>query len=326
MNPIPVGLIGVGRHGSRYLHHLLTEKTGGTLLAFSRSNQREGQRLAKNHQLQFYPDWRDLLGDPSIQAVIVATPPALNAPIALEAIQAGKAVLMEKPLALSPTQAEHIVESAKQARVPFMTAQTLRYEPAIQKLQELGPSLGDWQYLSCTMRVERRSEPPANREGWEHYGVLMEVGIHLLDLVRFLTKDEVVSVSTDMKRPSQNDPEYRVWGNLTTSKGMSCSLDISRVSQGRVTRAEIIGAQGQACADWMKNHVTSTHEGNIVTDYPCPKIPTLVPVLRDFFHALQTGAPMPISGDDGLQAVRIAHACYQSAQAGHAVVLSQSNR
>ena len=325
MSPIPVGLIGVGRHGSRYLHHLLTDDTGGTLLAFSRNNEVEGQRLAHTHHLQFHPDWRDLLGNPSIQAVIVATPPALNLPIALEAIQAGKAVLMEKPLALTPPQAQHIVDSANHAKVPFMTAQTLRYEPAIQTLQALGPSLGDWQYLSCTMRVETRSELSGKREGWGHYGVLMEFGIHLLDLVRFLTRDEVVSISTNLKSLSYEDPECRVWGSLITKRGLSCSIDVSRVSQGRVTRAEIIGAQGQACADWTKHHVTLTQEGNKDTNYPCSKDPTLVPVLRDFFHALQTGTPMPITGEDGLQAVRIADACYQSAKFGHPVLLTQSN-
>ena len=316
MNPIPVGLIGVGRHGSRYLHHLLTEETGGTLLAFSRHNQVEGQRLAQQYHLRFYPNWRDLLADSSIQAVIVVTPPALNLPIAQEAIQSGKAILMEKPLALNPVQAQDMIQSAKHAQLPFMTAQTLRYEPAIQTLQELGPSLGNWQYLSLTMRFEIRPEQPDNREGWDHYGVLMEFGIHLLDLVRFLTGDEIVSVSTDMKRPTNQDPECRVWGTLTTSHGLSCFLDISRVSQGRITRAEIIGTQGQACADWTNHEVTLIREGGVVTDYHCPKFPTLLPLLRDFFSALQTDRPPPITGVDGLQAVRIADACYRSAETG----------
>ena len=319
MNPIPVGLIGVGRHGSRYLHHLLTEKTGGTLVAFSRINQTEGRRLAQTHRLQYYPQWRDLLADPSIRAVIVAAPPTLNVPIALEALHKGKALLIEKPLALTPLQAQHMVETARQTGIPIMTAQTLRYEPVIQKLQELRASLGDWQYLSCTMRAENRPKQP---DGWGAYGVLMEFGIHLLDWIRFLTQDEVESVSAKMERPSPNDPECRVWGSLTTSQGLSCLVDISRVTQGRVTRVEIIGTRGQACADWIQHHVTVTREGNRVTDYPCPSIPTLIPVLQDFFHALDTNAPMSVTGEDGLQAVRIAEACYQSSQSGHPVLLA----
>ncbi|MGD9850247.1 MAG: Gfo/Idh/MocA family protein [Nitrospirales bacterium] len=321
---IPVGLIGIGRHGSRYLSHLLTDKTGGHLLAISRRNADEGQRLAKQHHLRFYPDWKSLLGDPFIKAVIVVTPPALNFPIAMEAIQAGKAVLLEKPLTLNPLQAQQIVEFAKQARVPVMTAQTLRYEPTIQKLQEVGSSLGDWKHLSCTMKFETHTIQSGNRKGWGHYGVLMEIGIHLLDLVRVLTQDEIVLVSIEMEREAIKNPESRVWGTLTTKTGLNCIIDISGVSQGRTTRAEIIGSKGQACADWANHQVTCTNEGTMPTIYSCPIIPTLVPLLRDFFHSIQTAIPMPIAGEDGLQAVRIAEACYQSAQSGHPVSLTQS--
>lgn len=324
MKTTPVGLIGVGRHGSRYLSHLLTDKTGGHLLAISRKNSDEGQRLAGKHHLRFYQKWKDLLSDPLIKAVIIVTPPSLNLPIAVEAIQAGKALLLEKPMALNSLQAEQIVKSARQASVPIMIAQTLRYEPTIQRLQELGHSLGEWKHLSCTMKFETHTIQSGNREGWDHYGVLMEVGIHVLDLVRFLTQDEIVLVSIEMERGDIRDPESRVWGSLTTRNGLTCTVDISGISQGRTTRAEIIGSKGHACADWGNHHVIHTDARTMTTTYPCPKTPTLVPLLRNFFLSIQTDTPMPIPGEEGLQAVRIAEACYQSAQSGHPVSLTQS--
>lgn len=324
MNSTPVGLIGVGRHGSRYLSHLLTDKTGGSLLAISRRNSVEGQRIAEQHHLRFYQNWKDLITDPLIKAVIVVTPPSLNLPIAMEAIRAGKAVLLEKPMALHALQAEQIVASARQARVRVMTAHTLRYEPAIQKLQELGPSLGEWQRLSCTMKFETHTIQSGNREGWDHYGVLMEIGIHLLDLVRVLTQDEIGEVSIKMEREAMNNPETRVWGSLTTKNGLTCSVDISGVSPGRTTRAEIIGSKGQACADWANHQITCTDQTKRTIHYPCPQTPTLIPLLQDFFHSIQTDTPLAITGEDGLQAVRIAEACYQSAQSGHPAPLTQS--
>ncbi len=96
MQPIPIGLIGVGRHGSRYLHHLLTMETGGKLVAICRRNMEEGLRLATECSLRFYPDYHDLIADSAIQAVLIVTPPSLNLPIALEAIQHGKAVFSSK--------------------------------------------------------------------------------------------------------------------------------------------------------------------------------------------------------------------------------------
>jgi len=321
MKPIPLGLIGVGRHGSRYLHHLLSVETGGKLVAISRRNMEEGIRLATECSLRFYPSYHDLLADSSIQAVLIVTPPSLNLPIALEAIQYGKAVLLEKPLALNHTQGLQIVEAAQKAKVPFMTAQTLRYEPAIRQLQGIAPFLGHWEYLSCAMRFETRPAPPENQTSLNNYGALMEFGIHLLDLVRVLTQDEVHSVSADIDRASLQDPEHRAYIKLITRRGIPCFLDISRVSQGRVTRAEIIGAEGQALADWTNGTVRRVSRGNETTDYPCPPSATLVDVLRDFCQAIRTGSPMPITAKDGLRAVEIADACYQSAQTRKPVFL-----
>ena len=256
MKPIPLGLIGVGRHGSRYLQHLLSVETGGELIAISRRNMEEGIRLATEYPLRFYPNYHDLLADSAIQAVLIVTPPSLHLPIALEAIQHGKAVLLEKPLALNQTQGRQLVDAATKAKIPIMTAQTLRYEPAIRQLQDISSSLGQWQYLVCTMRFESRPGSPEKNTPGSNYGALMEFGIHLLDLLRVLTQDEVHSVSADISRPAAQDPEHRTFIKMVTRKrGLPCYLDISHVSQGRVTRAEIMGSEGQALADWTTNIV-----------------------------------------------------------------------
>jgi len=305
MKPIPIGLIGVGRHGSRYLHHLLSVETGGKLIAISRRNIEEGIRLATKHSLRFYPNYHNLIADSAIQAVLIVTPPSLNLPIALEAIQHGKAVLLEKPLALTHTQGRQIVETATQAQVPFMTAQTLRYEPAIRQLQDIASSLGHWEYLSCAMRFETSPASPGKKPSWNNYGALMEFGIHLLDLVRFLTQDEVHSVSADIDRPTSQDPEHRAYIKLVTRQGLPCYLDISRVSR----------------ADWTTGIVRRVSRGNETTDYPCPPSATLIALLRDFFQAIRTGSPMPITAEDGLRAVELAESCYHSAKIGNPIFL-----
>lgn len=322
MKQIRLGLIGVGRHGYRYLHHLLSVETGGKLIAISRRNMEEGIRLATEYSLRFYPNYQDLLADSSIQAVLIVTPPSLNLPIALEAIQHGKAVLLEKPLALNQIQGRQIVEAATRARIPVMTAQTLRYEPAIRQLQAIASSLGQWHYLVCTMRFESRQELSETNTSWSNYGALMEFGIHLLDLVRVLTQDEIHSVSADICRPTVQDPENRAFIKLVTQRGLPCYLDISRVSQGRVTRAEIMASKGQALGDWTTNIVRKISGRNEILDYPCSPSATLIEVLRDFCQAIRTRGPMPVTAEDGLRAVEIADACYRSAQTGKSVFLN----
>ena len=171
--PIPVGLIGLGRHGSRYLRHLIENETGGQLVAISRQQVKEGRRQAAQHRVQFFADYRDLIANPVIKAVLVVAPPALNMPIALEAISHGKAVLLEKPLALNSHEGRHIVETANQANVPLMTGHTLRYEPVIRKIQSISPTLGPWQSLRGTIHLEERPETTMTQN--TAHGVLLGI-------------------------------------------------------------------------------------------------------------------------------------------------------
>ena len=315
-----MGLIGLGRHGSRYLRHLVEEETGGRLVAISRKQVEKGHQQAVQHEIQFFPDYRDLVAHPAIQAVLVVAPPALNISIALEAIKYGKAILLEKPLALNSREGRHIVEAANQAGVPLMTGHTLRYEPVIRKLQEVGSSLGSWLSLTGTMHLEERSE--ANTGQDTGHGVLLEFGIHLLDWVRVMLQDENVSVSAEMTRPSPNAPERRAELTLTTPSGLSCHLDIARVSQSRITHVEIMGTTGRVQADWTNGIVQIFKQETLISQQVLPAVPTIVRMLRDFFQALRKGKPVPITGEDGLRAVELADACYQAEKSQTPISLS----
>ena len=318
-----MGLIGLGRHGMRYAQHLMGQIPNARLIAVCRRNAKEGQEFAQRHNLRFYQDYRVLLADPQVEAVLVVTAPSLTLPIAREAIRNKKPLLIEKPLAIHSADAREIVEGATKNHIPLMTAQTLRYDPTIQKLREIAPRVGKWRYLSLTCRVEHRDHSMKEMLAWENRGVLLEVGIHLLDLTRFLTGEEIQEVYCELDQPGEPDtPENRCWARLTTISGMHCSLDVSRVSSNRVTRAEIVGVEGQACADWNASRVYIATQQNQKEEYSLTPTPTLLCVLRDFFQALENRFPMPITGIDGLRAVEIANACYESAATGRPVVLS----
>ncbi len=309
--PIPVGLIGLGRHGSRYFRHLIDQETGGKLIAISRRQVEEGYRQAAQHHIQFFPDYRNLVANPAIKAVLIVTPPALNVPIALKAIQCQKAVLLEKPLALNSQEGKYLVEAAAQAGIPLMTGHTLRYEPIIRKLQEIAQSLGPWKSLSGTMHLEE--QPETNGERRNVHGVLLEFGIHLLDWVRSMIPKEPLTVSANMTRSSSNLPERHAKITISTGSGLSCHLDIGRVSTERVTHIEIIGTKGRIRGDWTKGLLQTFENEKLVSEEFIPATPTIVLILKDFFQALETGEPVPITGEDGLRAVELAEACYQAA-------------
>jgi len=318
--PIPVGLIGLGHHGSRYLRHLVEKETGGKLIAISRQQVDKGRQQAVHHGIQFFPDYRDLVADPTIQAVLVVATPALNAPIALEAIKHRKAVLLEKPLALNSREGGHIVEAANQTGVPLMTGHTLRYEPVIRKIHEVSSTLGHWQSLRGTMYLEERLEN--NRVQGTGHGVLLEVGIHLLDWVRVMIPGEPLTVSANLTRSSPQTPETRAEVTLTTRIGLSCQLDIARVRAKRVTHIEIVGTKGRVLADWTSRMVQTFAQRTLTSQEFVPATPTIVLMLKDFFQALRTGQPVPITGEDGLRAVELADACYQAEKSQQPISLS----
>ena len=316
MAPLGVGVIGLGRHGMRYVRHLLEPLPEARLVAVSRRDVDQGTALAAEHSLRFYPDFRDLIADRDVHAVIVVTPPRWTRDICFEAVRWKKPLLIEKPLAIHGTDARAMVDAAAAAGVPLMTAHTVRFETAVTALHEQLETVGARRYLVLSNRVEPHPELMQNAQDYGGRGVLLETGIHLLDLIRFLTGEEVVEVSCRMERSEPGGPEQRALASLRTTGNLWCVLDSSRVTGGRVSRAEWIGEQGQIAGDWIHHRLWRITSRDRMEEWRLENRPTLTTVLRLFLHALERGAPMPVTGLDGQRAVEIADACYRSEEAG----------
>ena len=321
MAPLGIGLIGLGRHGMRYVRHLSDPSPDARLVAVCRRDAGQGRAVASRHGVKFFQDYGDLIACPQVDAVIVVTPPSLCLPICLAAVRAGKPLLIEKPLACTGADARTMVRAAETAGVPLMAAHTLRFDRAVLMLQSQLASTGPRRYLVLTNRVEPRPEVVRDPEDYGGRGVLLEIGIHQLDLVRFLTGEEVAEVRCELERPSPDAAELRALVSLRTTGGLPCVLDVSRVTGGRVCRAEWIGADGQLCADWVHHRVRRVSAGSAVTEQPVVDVPTVEAVFRAFCSALTQGLPMPVTGLDGQRAVEIADACYESAESGRIVRL-----
>jgi predicted dehydrogenase len=321
MGTVAVGLIGLGRHGLRYARHLLEPLPSIRLVAVCRRDRTRGAAFAAEHGLRFHGDYRDLIADPAVEAVIAVAPPLMNRDLCLEAVRARKPLLIEKPLACDAHRAREMVEAAEAAGVPLMTAQTLRFDPAIRAMKADLSLAGSCRYLVLTSRMERRPDLDRHAADYGGRGVLLEVGIHLLDLVRFLTGDEVAEVRGEMEPAPSVGPEDRAVVTLRTRGGVPVFVDVSRVTAGRVCRAEWVGAQGQLIADWARRRLALVGTSQADTERQVEGPPTVAAVLRAFAEALLTGSAMPVTGLDGGRAVEIAEACYESAAAGLPVKL-----
>jgi len=318
---IGLGLIGLGRHGSRYARHLLEGVAGCHLVAVSRRDAAAGESFAQSAGIAFIADWREMVERKDIDAVVIVTPPNLNREIAVAAAKAGKAVLIEKPLAMTTEDARVMVEATRAAGVPMMTAQTLRFTPVLRRLRERLPAIGSLDYLWLSMRVEPAPHSWLNDPAQAGGGALIEIGIHLIDLIRFLTGEEAVEVSAESVRRHTAYVEDMALARFLLASGVRCYVEVSRVSEGRTCRVEAVGDTGQLLAD-VNESVLSLVEGRKVTEKESvPDTPTIVRVLEEFANSLATGGPVPISGEDGLRAVAMAEAAYRSASEGRPIAI-----
>lgn len=322
MTPIGIGLIGLGRHGMRYARHLREFSPDAALVAVSRRDAVQGAAFAAEHGLRFHHDSHALVADPNVGAVIVVTPPASTSSICMAAIQARKPLLIEKPLACTGLVAKAMAEAADAAAVPLMTAHTLRFDSAVQALKTEISTAGQAQYLALTYRLEPNTIVRADPVEYGQRGILLEIGTHLFDLIRFLTGDEVMEVRCELDRLDLEATESRALVSLRTRGNLPCILDVSRVSAGRVSRVEWIGEQVQIGADWIQHRIHRLGPQSLIDEWSVPPCHTVVETIRAFLTALKRGGPMPITGWDGYKAVAIADACYESAATNRIVRLA----
>ncbi len=318
--PLRIGLIGVGRHGSRYIHHLLHDLPEVELVALCRKRIGERVPSLSTSEIPVYGDYRALIADPNVEAVIVVTPPLLCPEICLEAVKAMKPILIEKPLAQTGREARAMVAAAEEAGLLLMTAQTMRYDSTILLLKDHLQKIGRFRYATLTSRIETKTSIQVPSSISAHPGALLEFGIHLLDLLRFLTGEEVVSVRCELDQLPSVAPDTMAIVQARIASGTQCVLDVARVAAGRVGRTEWVGTQGQITADWIHRRVTGVIGDSVPQDWIVPPQHTILATLRAFIHAIETNTPSPITGRDGCRAVEVADACYRSAELGGASV------
>ncbi len=315
-----IGLIGAGRHGRRYIHHLLHDLPGVSLAAVCRKRAGEGLPSLSTTEIPVYGDYRALINDPAIDAVVVVTPPSLCPEICFEAAKAKKPILIEKPLASTGPEARAMVMAAEEAGQLLMTAQTLRFDSTVLLLKERLPEIGPLRYATFTSRIETKTGAEIHASIPGQRGVLLEFGVHLLDLVPFLIGEEVVAVRCELDRLPTIAPEMMAIVQAHTVSGLQCVMDIARVGAGRVARAEWVGSHGQMAADWFHHRVTGVIDGSAPFEWAVQPQQTILATLRAFVHAIETKTPPPITGRDGCRAVEVADACYRSAELGGASV------
>ena len=234
---IRVAVVGIGYWGSRHVR-VLRSTTGVAAVAGVDQRYSEigsgGQEI--DNGVTAYSCIEDAL--PNVDAVIIATPPASHAPLGLQAIEAGKHVLIEKPMATTTQAARHLIDAANSAGVLLMPGHTFEHNAAVHKLREIVSTgqLGRLFYLDCERLNLGLYQADVN--------VIFDLAPHDISISNFLLGAQPSTVTAWASRHVHPEHEDVAYVRLDYSDlGVRTTLHLSWLSPEKVRRITAVGSQ-----------------------------------------------------------------------------------
>jgi predicted dehydrogenase len=231
---IRVGLIGVG--GAAQINHIpaLKRTDGLELVGLCDRDPEKAQRVAQKFQIPHaYDRLDDLLADDSIDAVDICTPNFLHAPMGIAALEAGKHVLCERPLARSADEAANMAKAAKKADRQLLCCVQHRFRPDAQLLKKFVDK-GDLGEIFLAKAGWLRQRTEWDSDEWRRQkkesggGVVLDLGFQMLDLSLWaLGSPEVTSVTASVHRQRRGEVEDSATTFFRLSSGATLTLELT---------------------------------------------------------------------------------------------------
>lgn len=307
-----IGIIGTGKHGSRYARHIVKDFPDLDLVAISRRSA-VGKDQAKEWNCRFHQDWQDLISSQDVDAVISVVPPSLNYSIALACANAGKPLLLEKPLAADVAAGAEIVNMFHNASLPLTVAQTLRYNSVIQGLKKNISRAGKLFSFSASHRLEPSTLKWLEDPRLAGAGVILHAAVHMFDALRYITGLNIVRVRASRFQIHNPQLEDLLTAQVELENGVVGTVDSSKIGKARTGRYEFVGVAGELHADQIHGRLEFIHHADIELLTHDGPGGTIVPLLQDWRDYLEGKGDNPIPGEDGLAALQACSACIKSA-------------
>lgn len=333
---IRIGLIGAGRMGEVFAHHLAYSIPEADFIAVADANHEVAKRVAARYSAQrYFGDYAELLNQEEIDAVVVATPTNTHDKVIIDAANAGKHIFSEKPLALTLQGCDAALAAVKAAGVKLQVGFMRRYDPAYlaakQKI-DAGVIGTPVMFKSVGRDPKRTSLEFARRVN--SGGLIMDMGIHDFDLARWLMGSEVKRVFSEggclvfPELKDVNDIDNAVI-SLKFEIGAVGAVDVSRNAvYGYDVRTEVMGSEGslyigkeQQTPLWVKTRAGVTHD--TVPHFMERFAEAYAAEIKDFVAYLESDKEPAVSGDDGRKATAIGVAATISFDEGRPVELSE---
>ena len=328
---LKVGLLGAGRIGQVHAA-VIAAHEGSTLAAISDVYAPAAEELAAKYHAQVRSS-DEIIADDAINAVLIATSTDTHSDLIEEATQAGKAVMCEKPVDLSLERARACLEAVSETGRSVMIGFNRRFDPSFAAIRDslAAGQIGKAELLSVT---SFDPAPPPVEYIKVSGGLFRDMMIHDFDMTNFIMGETPVSISAS--GACLVDPEIGRAGDIDTAVvtlsyadgKLAVIKNSRRAAYGYDQRLELLGADGLLQAQNVLENtvVKSTGQGVISAKPTYFFIERYMPAYKAewaaFVAAVQEGDDMPVSLQDGVQALAMADAAQRSFDSSRPVRLA----
>ncbi|MDN4618167.1 Gfo/Idh/MocA family oxidoreductase [Paenibacillus sp. PsM32] len=339
MNKIKVAVFGCGAIAQRRHIPEYAENEQVELVAFADPNLERAQEMVDLYGGKAYASYEEILANEEIDAVSVCTPNYLHAPMTIAAANAGKHVLVEKPMACSIEEAEQMIEAAQKNNVYLMVGHNQRLMPPHVKAKEILDSGKLGKVLTFRTSFGHPGPEAWSVDGADSWffrkeeaimGAMGDLGVHKSDFIRYLLNDEVADVASFIGTLHKEGTE--VDDNAT------CLLRMKSGAIGTLVASwtQYKGGDNSTIL-WCENGVMkigTVHGNEVIVELTDGTVETYevgmmstnekqVPsgVIDAFVESITTNTPPTISGEEGLRAVKVILGAFESQKTGRVVQL-----
>ena len=326
MKVTQIGCGGIGRHRAEAVASI-----PGLELALCVDTVAEAaQGVAEQWGCEASTEWQEAVARSDIEVVIVSTPNVFHAPISIAALEAGKHVLCEKPLARNPQEAKRMVDAAQTSGRELRTGFNHRFHAQVVQAKALfdAGAIGEPLFL-------RGHTGHGGGEGMVQSwfcdeemaggGTFLDNGVHALDLARYFLGEVIEAVGFRATNLWDIAPlEDNGFGLFRTADGQVASLHSSWTQWKGYLYLELFGTDGFLTINYDPPETTLVRRGapRDVKRYEFPVQPnTWARELEELVKAIEGKPALSATGYDGLRAVEMAYAVYESSQQGKRVRL-----
>jgi UDP-N-acetylglucosamine 3-dehydrogenase len=316
MKKLGVAVIGTGQWGKNHAR-VYHELPSTELIAVCDVNRERAEAMAKQYGAKAYTSSAQMLKNKEIEAVNVCTWSTILAKEALKALRAGKHVLVEKPMATNPKQAEKLVQTAKENGLHLTVGFLMRFIPGLQHIRQSveNKKIGE---LVCAT-AKRVSQWP---ERIGDVGVVKDTAIHDIDVMRFISNEDPLSVYAKMGSMRIKKFEDYAQIMLTYKDGKTAFIETNWLTPYKTRLLTVTGSEAIMKLDYITQDLWIEQQKETVQ----PRLPFQEPLkmeLQHFVDCIVEKKKPIVSGEDGVRALQVATAAIKSSAKGMAIKLER---